>query len=184
MFVDSSTLHSPFHSLSQPLLQGCGWSCRGSWATQTPPPCPGCCTGPTTAPRSPPIRGEKCGHKTGSQPIRDLHRSGYSQQQQAAHPVYPVPAQDRVSLDPVDTLVNVSCICPDTLYYRCQHSPCFQSVENELSFEKFWNFFADPDTATRNLWLNIGFVSSLHPDNPVLYCAPVSVDGGRLRART
>ena len=42
--------------------------------------------------------------------------------------------------------------------------PCFQSVENELSFEKFWNFFADPDTATRNLWLNIGFVSSLHPD--------------------
>ena len=40
------------------------------------------------------------------------------QQQQAVHPVYPAPAQDRVSLDPVDTLVNVSCICPDTLYYR------------------------------------------------------------------
>ena len=46
------------------------------------------------------------------------HRACYSQQQQAVHPVYPAPAQDRVSLDPVDTLVNVSCICPDTLYYR------------------------------------------------------------------
>jgi len=33
------------------------------------------------------------------------------------------------------------------------------SLENEVSLEKLWNFFADPDTSVRNLYLNIGFTS-------------------------
>ena len=36
----------------------------------------------------------------------------------------------------------------------------FQSFTNEFSPIKFWNFFADPEKSTRNLWLNVGFVSS------------------------
>jgi len=50
-------------------------------------------------------------------------------------------AQDRVSLDSVDTLV--------------------ESFSN-LSFQKFWNFFANTDTSTRNLFLNLGFASFSH----------------------
>jgi len=49
-------------------------------------------------------------------------------------------AQDRV--DAVNTLIN--------------------SFRNELSPVKFWNFFADPDKSTRNLWLNIGFTAGSH----------------------
>ena len=30
---------------------------------------------------------------------------------------------------------------------------------SELSFVKLWNFFTDPNPSTRNLFLNIGFVS-------------------------
>jgi len=42
-------------------------------------------------------------------------------------------------VDAVDTLIN--------------------SLENEVSLEKLWNFFADPDTSVRNLYLNIGFTT-------------------------
>ena len=44
----------------------------------------------------------------------------------------------------------------------------FQSFENELSLEKLWNFFADPDTSTRNLWLNMGFTMGSH----IMYILP------------
>jgi len=49
--------------------------------------------------------------------------------------------KDRVSVDAVDTFV--------------------ESFTN-LSFVKFWNFFANPDTSTRNLFLNLGFASFTH----------------------
>lgn len=50
----------------------------------------------------------------------------------------------------------------------------FQSFTNEFSLIKFWNFFADPEKSTRNLWLNVGFVSSKSNEhtalNTALYC--------------
>ena len=78
-------------------------------------------------------------------------------------------AQDRISVDSVDTLVNVSSLSlsldrylmiNQEMFMECLHY--FQSLENEVSLEKFWNFFADPDTSVRNLFLNIGFSSFAH----------------------
>ena len=65
--------------------------------------------------------------------------------------------EDRVFLDPVDTLVEVELqpILSSNIFYQ----NFLQSFSN-LSFQKFWNFFANTDTSTRNLFLNLGFVSA------------------------
>ena len=66
--------------------------------------------------------------------------------------------QDRVGLDPLQTLVEVR---HNPIIDKLYNTLIFQSFSN-LSFRKFWNFFANTDTSTRNLFLNLGFVSTIN----------------------
>ena len=78
-------------------------------------------------------------------------------------------AQDRISLDSFNTLINVSSWQRVFIVTRILSTCVFQSFTNELSPIKFWNFFADPEKSTRNLWLNVGFVSSIYFRNFALF---------------